>query len=72
MPDLRCPSQCAYKYPNSKAVWKKTRHVIQTAADPPSEGSSCLAAMGSTRKRRKAARKTTLPKRSRNCVMPAS
>ncbi len=35
---------------------KKTRQVVQTADDPPSVGSSCLATIGSTTKSRKALR----------------
>jgi hypothetical protein len=38
-------------------VWKKTRQVIHTAEEPPRMGRSCLAAMGSMRKRRRAERK---------------
>ena len=40
--------------------WKKTRQVSQTADEPPRMGRSCLAAMGSTRKRRKAESKTAV------------
>jgi hypothetical protein len=42
-------------------VWKKTRQVSQTAEEPPRAGRSCLAAMGSMTKRRKAERKTAVP-----------
>src|SRR5262249_9786325 len=32
------PSQWAYKYPPSKAVWKNTRQTLQTAGAPPNQG----------------------------------
>ena len=53
----------------SSMVWKKTRQVIQTAAEPPKMGSNCFAAMGSTRKSRNDARKMALPKRVREWRM---
>src|SRR6516164_7383532 len=41
-------------------VWKNTRQVLQTAAAPPSRGSTILATIGSTRNIRPALRKRVL------------
>ena len=38
--------QSAYAYPARSTLWKKTRHVVQTAADPPNQGRICFAMMG--------------------------
>src|SRR5215831_4760832 len=43
-------------------VWKNTRQVLQTAAAPPSRGSTILATIGSTRNIRPALRKRVLAK----------
>jgi hypothetical protein len=48
---------------------KKTRQVVHTAEDPPSVGSSCLATIGSTTKRRKALRKMVSAYRLRRSFM---
>ena len=45
-----------------KAVWKKTRQVIQTAAEPPKIGTSCRAAIGSMRNSRKDEKKYSAAK----------
>jgi hypothetical protein len=46
--------------PEKQLVWKNTRQVLQTAAAPPSRGSTILATMGSTRNIRPALRKRVL------------
>jgi hypothetical protein len=50
----RRTTKSEYAYPASKAVWKKTRHVVQTAAEPPNQGRISLATTGCTRNSRKA------------------
>src|SRR5260370_27229215 len=66
---MRVTSQWAKRYPRNNVVWKKTRHVVQTAADPPSKGSNRLATMVSTRKRRQLPRKiATAHTRVRNVI----
>ena len=35
-----------YAYPARSDVWKKTRHVVQTAAAPPNQGRICFAMIG--------------------------
>ena len=62
----RDSGQVPIYYATSRAVWKSTRHVTQTAADPPKTGSSCLAAIGSTRKSRNEERNMTAPNKSRS------
>src|SRR5215471_13843538 len=59
-------SQWAYRYPSSRAVWKKTRQVIQTAEEPPRTGRICRAAMGSMLKTRRAERNAMAPKSGRD------
>jgi hypothetical protein len=53
----RWTSASAYAYPASNAVWKNTRHVVQTAADPPNHGRICFAITGCSRNSRNALRK---------------
>src|SRR6266851_3961290 len=53
----RRTTTCAYRYPRSSTAWKKSRHVVHTAADPPNHGSTILAMMGSTSNSRNALRK---------------
>jgi hypothetical protein len=38
-------------------LWKNTRHVVQTPAEPPNHGRICLAMIGWTRNRRNDERK---------------
>src|SRR5688500_1278771 len=49
---LRTSSQrvvtCAYRYPPSRAVWKNSMHVFQTAGVPPSIGSTIFENIGCT------------------------
>src|SRR5262245_8189208 len=54
---VRVTNQCASKYPSSSAHWKKTRHAVQTAAEPPSSGMRRLPAIGSIRNSRELLRK---------------
>jgi hypothetical protein len=57
---LRRPTEPnAYRYPSSKAHWKKRRHVVQTAEVPPNHGRMILAIRGCTRNSRNALRKMT-------------
>src|SRR5580658_1041763 len=60
-----CPeSQWAYAYPPRSAAWKKRRQVVQTAADPPNQGSICFAIMGCTTNSRNAPVRMVAPKRT--------
>ena len=44
----RIVRQCEYRYPPSSAIWKKSMHVVHTAADPPNHGRMILAMIGCT------------------------
>ena len=50
----RRTTKSEYAYPASNAVWKKTRQVVQTAAEPPNHGRICFATTGCTRNSRNA------------------
>ena len=52
--DRRRTTRSAYAYPSRSVAWKKTRHVVHTAAEPPNHGRICLAMTGWTRNRRNA------------------
>ena len=49
--------QSAYAYPASSTLWKKTRQVVHTPAEPPNHGRICLAMIGCTRNSRNDERK---------------
>ena len=65
-------SQCAYAYPAKSAVWKNTRHVTQTAADPPKTGNNCFAAIGSSKNKRNEPRNTAALNKIREGLIPTS
>jgi hypothetical protein len=52
--ERRRTTKSEYAYPASSAVWKNTRHVVQTAAEPPNHGRISFATTGCTRNSRKA------------------
>src|SRR6185437_9056053 len=52
----------------SSAAWKKTRQVVQTAAEPPNQGRISFAMTGCTRKSRNALVKIVSAKRSMACT----
>jgi hypothetical protein len=50
--------RCEYAYPRSRQTWKKSMHVVHTAAAPPNQGRMCLARTNCTSKRSTAERNT--------------
>src|SRR4029434_8150161 len=62
--DRRWTVRSEYAYPASNVDWKKTRHVVQTAAEPPNHGRICFAMTGWTRNSKNALTKIVAAWRS--------